>query len=283
MGTTLMDCQETRELLDAYALGALDPDDAYRLEGHVASCADCSEELSKSRRTASLLVLSVPLRRAPDRLRRRVMISAQKNDAGNDRRRLLDRFRPSWRPAAVGLGVGGLAAILFVSLLQFQLSDLRGDKNQLAQQLTAASTEIDQQRQIVAVLSASDSEKLPMQAAALRTEAESVYNWSRDSAAGFIVCNDFPYPPLGQVYQVWFTTSGSAESVATFLPHADGGCQIPMDMSRVDWRPQGIGISIEPEGGSDRPTRGWFAYASFDRGSRGSGAGLGIAVAAVGP
>ena len=280
-----MDCNETKDLLDAYALGAVDPDTAYRLEGHVAGCAECSEELSKSRRTASLLVLSVPLRRAPDRLRRRVMTSAQKNDAGDARPRLLDRLRLSWRPAAAGLGTAGIAAVLVASLLQVQLSDLRGDKNQLAQQLTAASTEIEQQRQIVAVLSASDSEKVPMNAAALRTQAESVYNWSRDSAAGFIVCSNFPTPPAGYVYQVWFTTSNSAESVATFLPHADGGCQIPMDMSRVEWRSEGIGISIEPEGGSAQPTRGWFAYASFERRSRGNGngTGLGIAVAAFGP
>jgi anti-sigma-K factor RskA len=277
-----MDCTETRDLLDAYALGAVDSDEAYRLEGHVADCIECWEELNKSRRTASLLALSVPIHRAPDRLRRRLMSRAQSEDARADRRPFLERFHFAWRPALAGLGVAGVVALAFASTLQVQMSDLRGDKNELAQQLSEASSEIEQQRQVVAVLSASDSEKIPMDAATLRTDAESVYNWSRETDAGFIVCNNFPALPDGQVYQVWLTRAGRAESVATFLPHADGGCQIPMDMSRLDWRPEGIGISVEPEGGSERPTRGWFAYATFQRGTRGNPTGMGISVSAVG-
>jgi hypothetical protein len=118
----------------------------------------------------------------------------------------------------------------------------------------------------------------------LRTEAESVYNWSRESAAGFVVCNNFPALPAGRVYQVWFAFTNRVESVATFLPHADGGCQIPMDLSRELSRPQGIGITIEPEGGSIRPSGNWFAYAAFEPASRGGGGnGLDFAVSAFGP
>jgi anti-sigma-K factor RskA len=282
MGTELMKCEETKDLLDAYALGAVDRDEAYRLEGHVADCLDCWEELNKSRRTAALLSLSVPIHRAPDHLRRRIMVRAQLEEGRGERRQLLPRLRPTWRSAVGAMGVVAVGALFFASLLQVQVAGLRGDKNDIAQELTAASTQLEQQRQIVAVLSASDSEKISMDSAALRSQAESVYNWSRDSAAGFIVCNDFPALPPGQVYQVWFTTTGRVEPVATFVPHADGGCQIPMDMTRVDWRPGGIGISVEPEGGSSRPSRGWFAYASLDEGSRHQGAGLDFAVSAFG-
>ena len=278
-----MRCEEIKDLLDAYALGAVDQDEAYRLEGHVADCLDCWEELNKSRRTAALLSLSVPIRPASDQLRRRIMARAQTDDARAERRSLLPRLRPTWRSAVGALGVAAVGSLFFASLLQVQVTDLRGDKNEITQQLTAASTELEQQRQIVAVLSASDSEKIPMNSAALRSEAESVYNWSRDSAAGFIVCNNFPALPPAQVYQVWFTTTGRIEPVATFVPHADGGCQIPMDMTRVDWRPEGIGISIEPEGGSSRPSQGWFAYASFNEGSRRRSTGIDFAVSAFGP
>ncbi|MGH2437901.1 MAG: anti-sigma factor, partial [bacterium] len=239
-----MKCDEIKDLLDAYALGAVDRDEAYQLEGHVADCPDCWEELNKSRRTAALLSLSVPIHRAPDDLRRRVMALAQMEEARGERRTLLPKLRPTWRSAIAALGAAAVSALVFASLLQVQITGLRGDRNEITQQLTATGTELEQQRQIVAILSASDSQKISMDSAAVRNQAESVYNWSRDSAAGFIVCNNFPAPPPGQVYQVWFTTTGRAEPVATFLPHADGGCQIPMDMSRVNWRLQGIGISI---------------------------------------
>jgi hypothetical protein len=282
MGTMTTDCSEIRDLLDAYALGAVDADEAYRLEGHVADCVECWEELNKSRRTTGLLALSVPIHRAPDGLRRRIMAQAQADEARSVRRPFRERFHLAWHPAMAGAGIAAVAALIFASTLQVQLANLRGDKNELAQELSAASSEIEQQRQIVAVLSASDSEKIPMDAASVRTGAESVYNWSRDSAAGFIVCNNFPALPAGEVYQVWLTRAGRAESVATFLPHVDGGCQIPMDMSRLNWRPEGIGISIEPERGSARPTRGWFAYAAVEQGTRGNPTGLGISVSAVG-
>ncbi len=102
-----------------------------------------------------------------------------------------------------------------------------------------------------------------MDAATIRSQAGSVYHWSPETDTSFIACHNFPPLPAGSVYQVWFTAeSGSAEPVATFVPQ-DGGCQIPMDMSRLDWRPTGIGISVEPEGGSERPSSRWFAYASF--------------------
>jgi hypothetical protein len=122
-----------------------------------------------------------------------------------------------------------------------------------------------------------------MQPVALRSEAESVYNWSRESAAGFILCNNFPALPQGRVYQVWFVFQGAAEPVATFLPTGDGACQIPMDLSRVTSRPAGIGISIEPESGSMRPSGGWFAYASFEPRSRSGGNGIDFTVSAFGP
>ncbi len=125
-----------------------------------------------------------------------------------------------------------------------------------------------------------------MEPAALRSQAESVYNWSRENASGFVVCHNFPSQAAGRVYQVWFVTDGMVEPVATFVPQ-DGGCQIPMDMSRIDWRPEGIGISVEPEGGSDSPTRPWLLYASFGEpspdGSGRSAGGLDLAVAALGP
>jgi len=277
------ECREVDELLDAYALGALEKAEAEVLERHVADCLRCWEELSKSQRTAGLLAISVPIQAAPPHLGDRLISRARREDT-TPSAPVWQRLRPGWRAGVGAAAAAGAFALVFGAFLQVQLSGLRGDNDELAEQLNAASSGLEQQRQIVAVLSASDTEKLPMDAAALRSQAESVYNWSRDSAAGFILCSNFPALPEESVYQVWFTTSGQAEPIATFLPQ-DGGCQIPMDMSRLDWRPGGIGISIEPAGGSEQPTRGWFAYAAFPErsGSGRGGHGLDVAVAAIGP
>jgi anti-sigma-K factor RskA len=278
------ECREVDELLDAYALGALERSEAEVLERHVADCLRCWEELSKSQRTAGLLAISVPLHAAPSHLGDR-LISRARREGETPGTPVWQRIRPGWRGSVGAAAAAGACALVFAAFLQVQLSGLRGDNDELAEQLSAANSELEQQQQIVAVLSASDNQKLPMDAAAVRSQAESVYNWSRDSAAGFILCSNFPALPENSVYQVWFTRSDQAEPIATFLPQ-DGACQIPMDMSRLDWRPEGIGISVEPAGGSEQPTGRWFAYAAFpDRSGsgQGGGLGLGVAVAAIGP
>ena len=275
-------CVEARELVDAYALGALESREAAPLQRHVSDCAQCREELGKSQRTAALLSLSVRIEQARPRLRERILAHAEK-----------ERFEiPGWRRPVpsrrVGtraVAFGGVVALVFAVFLQAQLSNLRGDNGQLQDQLSAASSELEQQRQIVAVLSAQDTQKVAMEQVSLRSQAESVYNWSPDNDAGFIVCRNFPAPAPGRVYQVWFVTGGRAEPVATFLPQ-NGGCQIPMDMSRMNWRPDGIGISVEAQGGSSRPTRPWFSYAWFNEASSGGGSHdmrMGIWAAAIGP
>ena len=57
----MMDCPEAGELLDAYALGALEKREAAKLERHIGGCLRCWEELGKSQRTAALLAISVPI------------------------------------------------------------------------------------------------------------------------------------------------------------------------------------------------------------------------------
>ena len=286
----MIDCERAAELLDAYALGALEKAEAGELKRHVAACPRCSEELSKSERTAALLALSIPIKEAPPRVRERLLEQAGRDVVVGSRVPLLERLHPGRRLTArvAALGGAGVAALVFAALLQFQMSALRGDNGDLEEQLSAASTELEQQRQIVAVLSASDARKMPMEAATISSPAESVYNWSRQNRSGFIVCSNFPALPGSNVYQVWLTAEdGPAEPVATFVPQ-DGYCQIPMDMSRLDWRPAGIGISIEPEGGSERPSSRWFAYADFQRETTPQGRwrdapSAEVAVTAIGP
>jgi anti-sigma-K factor RskA len=283
----MMECPQVVELLDAYALGALEKREAGELERHVGDCVRCWEEMSKSQRTAALLALSVPIHQVPGRVRDRLMERASRERVAVRSAPLFQRLRIGWPTTVRALALSGIAAFVFAVVLQMQMSDLRGDKNQLQQELSSASTELEQQKQIVAVLSASDNRKVPVQPTSLSSEAESVYNWSRENRAGFIVCHNFPSLEEGRVYQVWFTTSDSVEPVATFVPQG-GDCQIPMDMSRVSWRPDGIGISVEPEGGSERPSGRWFAYASFERApeegsGRGGGGGIDMAVTAIGP
>lgn len=64
-----MECREAAELLDSYVLGALDPREKEEVERHLASCADCENQLSEAGELAVQMAYSVPRLVAPDRVR----------------------------------------------------------------------------------------------------------------------------------------------------------------------------------------------------------------------
>lgn len=74
-----MDCQEVRELLDAYALGAAEQAEAEGLERHVADCVRCWHVLNEAQRTTVLLSLAVAIEEAPPSLRDRILTQAKQD------------------------------------------------------------------------------------------------------------------------------------------------------------------------------------------------------------
>lgn len=265
-----MDCNEIMELLDAYALGATAKPEAESIERHVAECVRCWEELDEAQRAAALIALSLPIHSPSDSLGRRILAAAQRDIPRKLRSPhavpggAVARRRSPWLAAA------GVAALVFASFLQVQMADLRHDKNDLAQQVSdlrahneAADAQLEQQRQIMAVLSHPDTQSVPMTPTSSTSRASAVYGWSRSRGQAFILCQGLPALKPGQVYQAWFAI-GTDYLPARIFSTSDGTCLIPMDVGWLTGRPSGIGITIEPEGGSDQPSGQWVLYATFE-------------------
>ncbi len=62
----MMGCKEVRTLLDAYALGATEADEANAVEEHVGDCVRCWSSLNEAQRAAASIALATVLQRAPD-------------------------------------------------------------------------------------------------------------------------------------------------------------------------------------------------------------------------
>ncbi len=62
----MMGCKEVSELLDAYALGAAEADEANAVEKHVGECLRCWSYLSETQRAAAAIALATVLQQAPD-------------------------------------------------------------------------------------------------------------------------------------------------------------------------------------------------------------------------
>jgi len=257
-----MDCQEVMDVLDAYALGAAEKADATGLEQHVADCVRCWEELNKAQRTAALLALSIPLAEAPRRLGERIIEAAQ----GRERRATFGsgffrRFRFN-SPFAVGAAaLAGMIALVFTGFLQ--MNDLQDENSSLERQVKAADTELAQQQQVLAVLSASDTQKLPMSGISSNVGPTGVYTWSAVEGIGFLSLRDLPSQPGQRVYQLWFTFGEQSLPAGTCLP-VNGSCDFAVSFGLTRRPPDGVGISAEPAGGSLARTSKWLLFASFE-------------------
>ena len=64
---------EVRDLIPGYAVDALEPEEAARVEGHLMSCGGCRSELAILREAAASLAAGVPQTAPPPELRDKIV------------------------------------------------------------------------------------------------------------------------------------------------------------------------------------------------------------------
>jgi hypothetical protein len=213
----------------AYVLGALEESEVDTYRGHLAGCAACREEVLQLQPVVDSLAVGVPLVRAPDGLRARLMavVHAEAellHAAGHE----ADRPAPArarWRfrllPALAA--TGALAAGLLIGAL-------------------AISSGSSQRTQIIqATVSASGGHAT----AALRKTGTHV----ELNVAGL------PAPPLGRIYEVWLEHGSQppqpTDALFSVTDAGDGSVSVPGDLRGVSK----VLVTDEPLGGSLTPTR----------------------------
>lgn len=104
----------------AYALGALEPDEAERFKAHLEDCVVCRDELTAFQQVTDALPMAAPQHAVPRRLRRRVLgevrSDARHNEtrAAADTRRTVPRIRPAWAGALAGAVAVAVAVVIVV-------------------------------------------------------------------------------------------------------------------------------------------------------------------------
>lgn len=239
-----MNCEQVAELLDAYALGAAEQDEAAALEEHVADCVRCWSALNEAQRVAATIALSTAIERAPESLRARILEEAA--EAGQaERPSLARRLRSLWPIGAGILATTAAASLVLAVFAQAQVSDLRSDNDELAFQVETANERLTNQQQLMTVLAAPDVQNINLQPTEAGVSASAVYYWSGSAGNGAVLCNNLPPLKEGQVYQVWFITeSGESHSGGTFTSW-DGVGQVSMDLRALPEAPVAIAISLD--------------------------------------
>ncbi|MGX9882475.1 anti-sigma factor [Streptomyces sp. NPDC002276] len=245
---------DPHRLTGAYALHALSDEENTAFERHLPGCAACAQEAAELSATAARLALAVATTPAPE-LRERVLrriTTVRQDTPGRTPVRALPA-RPG--PRARALSRWALAACLAAAtalggtaLWQHQEADNARAQARSSRQATDG---------IAAVLAAPDART---RAAVLAGGATGTVVVSRVRDRAVFVVSGMARPPGDKVYQLWFDDAGTMRPAGLMDPgRAD---QAVLLRGAVDGA-SGMGVTVEPEGGSKEPTSAAVALLSF--------------------
>jgi len=250
-------------MLEAYALGAVAPEEGAHIEEHLGECLACWDHLSQSQRAAALLALAVPLEQPREGLRQRIILQAQREAEFTPDP---SRTRRGWRLprlVAVGATAVAVAAVGALSWSLVETRNLRSDYGDIQQQATIAGEHADTASRLVSIMWRPDTESAEMAASGAAAGATAYYAWTRDGKLGAVVCRDLPDAPKGKVYQLWITCGPEPIDGGTFTAW-QGQCQHITSLKCTSPL-SGVNVSLEPEGGSPSPSNEIVLTASFTR------------------
>ncbi|MFI8932834.1 anti-sigma factor domain-containing protein [Streptomyces sp. NPDC053474] len=222
-----------------YALDALDPDETRRFEEHLAACDRCTREVRALAADTVRLAraASVP---APEDLRERILAAVRttaQEPAGRDAAPLVVPERRVRGRAPLALAVSGVVlALVAVGLLALALVRTDGE---LSDERAAA-------REIAHVLAAPDARASTGRDARGRGIGVVASHAERRAV---VSVRGLGRPPDGRAHQLWVMRAGAAPRSLGLL---DG--ETPVVAKDLSTRAKSLAVTIEPDGGSARPT-----------------------------
>ncbi len=235
---------DSHALVGAYAVDAVDDLERARFEQHLAECAECRAELDGLRAAAATLPSTTPVV-PPPAMRDMVLADIAKVrplppvvSTSHSRRR---RWAPFLAAAAAAVIVGGVGVTW---------QPWNDDDPGTSVTLTATER----------VLQAPDAEEFSLEI----DGASATVVRSRSEGKAVLVTKDMPPPPDGKVYQAWLQDDTGHLSPAGLMPEGtDNTIVLTGDATEAT----GVGITVEPAGGSEIPKTSPIAMFEFNEAS----------------
>lgn len=212
--TSTNPCDTLRDLLPAYALGAVDPDEAHQIEALLPHCSEWRAEIAAYEQLGGDLAALVPPVMPPPSVKAGLMRAV----AARSKVR-----RPAWGWIA--------AACLLIALVV---------SNAAWAALATRPTALE------LVLPAAQTDLAP--------NARGRVLWTRAEPQAVLVLSGLPLLPVDQTYQAWVRAGERVHSLGVFQPQADGHAMLIFDGALLAQPFDTVGVTIEPAGGSAAPS-----------------------------
>jgi anti-sigma factor RsiW len=240
-----MEHSRAKDLLEAYALGVLEPDESHAVERHLASCTECRRLAADLAATADLLPLALAAAsslRPPADLKDRVLRAAHSSPRGvaatgvstglsaasaepspgdvtssADRWWIVTGRAGRWRTVAAA----ALLVVLALSLLWgARLSEALDQERALRASVAAHFSR--QQEIVLEVVDAAEATRVILRSPDPDSGAYGKLFTRPDLPHVVAMAARLPIPPEGQTYHLWLTSEGRT-FLAGVLPVNDQG------------------------------------------------------------
>lgn len=231
------------DLLTAYALGALEPEEITRVNDLLEQRPELRRTLAELRATAHQLPYALAEQEPPADLRQRVL------DRAMGRERHTRSTAPARPPGLhrLVLLLGGVAAVAIVAAV-LALVQLAGTRAELAQAQAELAAAQAREQQVAAVIA----------------EAQVIAELAGDGGRGTLLSaptgtallvSNLPPPEPGRVYQLWLIEGENAPvSAGTFTVDQRGYGLLTLTTSQQPGPGDTLAVTSEPAPGSPAPT-----------------------------
>ena len=244
------------ELLPFYALDALTQEEKQLVESYLAEHPEARPQVQELQSGASALPYSVspvePPRHVKDALMARITSDVQARERSSSRvenppaRRGL-RSEDLFRVLSLGAAT---VAIVWAFVLNAQVAGLRNEISALNEQVAAQSQSIDE---LVQNLPQTDVITVSLKSTEEQRRALGQLIANPNDKSAVLVISGLPPLEPGRTYQVWLI-GGAPVSAGLLTVDENGQSVLIITSEEAIGSFNSVGISIEPEGGSEQPT-----------------------------
>jgi anti-sigma-K factor RskA len=243
------------ELLPFYALDALSDEERELVESYLAEHPELREQTDELSSAAAALPYSVtpvePQRRLKDALMARVSVDKRASEQSQ-------ALRPSERRWAnlfpAFSFVVATVAVIWVVILNIQLSQLRKDVSSLNQAVIAQSNSLQQINAKLPQTPVSAAMTISLKGTNVQPQAQGQLIADPKSESAVLVITGLGQLEAGKTYQVWLIDASGPKSAGLLTVNANGQGVIIVTSDSEIGSFKSLGISVEPAGGSSKPT-----------------------------
>jgi anti-sigma-K factor RskA len=272
--------EEYRDMLAAYALGALDRAEARALDEHLATCRACAAEIADWLDAASTLALSAEPVEPPAELRSRILESVRsiaqpssqsitnaKAEDGTDgapqtRSNVIQLPSAARRRWGTGMWVGAIAATVAIISLVASLLIVWNRLNKLQEQYEreryraeSLARELSDEREARELLTAPGARTAQLAGTTVAQQASAKLAFDPQTGRAMLFALNLPPAPPGKSYQLWYI-SDLAHPVpgGVFNTDARGVAVLHDRVPEAGRKASVFAVTLEPQGGVSAPT-----------------------------